>query len=267
MRSFILEDQIRNGNGALSRHGIDARIIFLLLIIFLMNFAQALQADLGILRQMHKVDQIGQGSIQLPDDVLHGQHHPQGHVAIQHRHGCQHGDHNIFGFVDKNRTRLLVLVNRQVLHVYPEQSRLDTLPLPAFLFFVIIQFDFGHAVDQLDQHPLIFAQLRKLFIIELPAFLHEEVNPNHVQHRAHHEHKQNFPAINSQNHAKNDQIEERKQYAQGLCGQKTLDPAVILDPLHQIANHFGIEKADGQLHQLNQEIRNNGNIDPGTDVQ
>ena len=216
---------------------------------------------------MHEVDQIGQGSIQLPNDVLHGQHHPQRHVPVQHCHGRQHRDHNIFGFIDKNRTCLLVLVNRQILHIDPKQSRLNALPLPTLLLFVVIQLDFRHAVDQLDQHALVFAQLRKLLVIELPPLLHEEVDPNHIQHRAHNKHQQDFPTVNGQHNPKNDQVEERKQYAEGLRGQKALNPSMILDALHQVANHFGIEKADGQLHQLNQEIGNNGDVDPGTDVQ
>ncbi len=51
-----------------------------------------------------------------------------------------------------------------------------------------------------------------------------------------------------------------------MAGEKLLDAAVIVDALGNVSNHFGIEKTDRQLHQLDQEIRYNGNIDTAVHV-
>jgi hypothetical protein len=42
---------------------------------------------------------------------------------------------------------------------------------------------------------------------------------------------------------------------------------VVVDTLQKVTNHFGIKKTNGQLHELNQKIRNQRDVDSGTQVQ
>ncbi len=42
---------------------------------------------------------------------------------------------------------------------------------------------------------------------------------------------------------------------------------MVTHPLHNIAHHFGIEKGHGQLHQLDQEVRQDGDVNAGAHVQ
>ena len=42
---------------------------------------------------------------------------------------------------------------------------------------------------------------------------------------------------------------------------------MVAHALHNIAHHFGVEKGHGQLHQLDQEIRQDGDVDARADVQ
>ena len=48
---------------------------------------------------------------------------------------------------------------------------------------------------------------------------------------------------------------------------KILNPSVISHPLKDIPGQFGIKKTHGQFHQLNQEVGDQGYVDPGTQVK
>jgi len=37
--------------------------------------------------------------------------------------------------------------------------------------------------------------------------------------------------------------------------------------LHDVADHLGVEEADGQLHQLDEEVGDDGDVDAGADVE
>ena len=42
---------------------------------------------------------------------------------------------------------------------------------------------------------------------------------------------------------------------------------MVADALHDVADHLGVEEADGQLHQLDEEVGDDGDVDAGTDVE
>jgi urease beta subunit len=52
-----------------------------------------------------------------------------------------------------------------------------------------------------------------------------------------------------------------------LGSQEPFDAPMVANSLKQIANHFGIEEANRQLHQLDQKIGNNTNINACADVE
>ena len=42
---------------------------------------------------------------------------------------------------------------------------------------------------------------------------------------------------------------------------------MIADALHDISRHFHIKKCNGQVHQLDEEIRSQRDVDAGTEMQ
>ncbi len=93
-------------------HGKHGNFFFgdIFFIFLIMNFAQTLQTDFGILQRLHKRNKLTDGRIELTDNVLHGYHHAQRHLALNHRISSEETDEYIFGFVDENSTQLLVLI-------------------------------------------------------------------------------------------------------------------------------------------------------------
>ena len=64
-----------------------------------------------------------------------------------------------------------------------------------------------------------------------------------------------FTVVHQQDNTKDDEVEEGKYGDQGRVGQKFFDPAVVIDPLEEISDHFRVEKTNGELHQFDQKIR------------
>ncbi len=50
-------------------------------------------------------------------------------------------------------------------------------------------------------------------------------------------------------------------------GQEMLNSPMIIHPLHNIPHHLRVKKRYRQLHELYQEIRQDGNIDPCINMQ
>ena len=42
---------------------------------------------------------------------------------------------------------------------------------------------------------------------------------------------------------------------------------MVADALHEVANHLGVEEADGQLHQLDEEVGDDADVDACADVE
>ena len=42
---------------------------------------------------------------------------------------------------------------------------------------------------------------------------------------------------------------------------------MVADALHDVADHLGVEEADGQFHQFDEKIGNDGDVDTGADVE
>ena len=65
---------------------------------------------------------------------------------------------------------------------------------------------------------------------------------------------------------KNNEAEEREKDVQRWSCQKALNALLITHALNNIPDHFTIKKRNRKLHQFDQEICQNGNVDPCVDV-
>ena len=126
-----------------------------------------------------------------------------------------------------------------------EESGLDAFPFPSFLFFAVVEFDFLHAHDQLDHVALVFGQLGEAFEIEFASFFEEQVDPEEVQEAAEGKDQKYSHIVDGQDKAEDDQVEHGEEDIEGGSGQKVFDSGMVADALHDIADHFGIEEADG----------------------
>jgi hypothetical protein len=83
------------------------------------------------------------------------------------------GNQDVFPFVDKCCAGTLHLVGSQIVHIDAEKFGLNAFPGPAFLALGVVQFDFLHPVDQLDQGVLVVGHLLETPVIECAAALQE----------------------------------------------------------------------------------------------
>ena len=69
------------------------------------------------------------------------------------------------------------------------------------------------------------------------------------------------------NHRVNNKCENSKNDIDQSPCQERLDTTVVAYPLHDVSQHFYIEKRDGQPHQFVQKIGDECDAYPGCDVQ
>lgn len=117
------------------------------------------------------------GAVELPDDVLHRQHHTERHVAVYHGSGGKNGNEDVLHLVDGDAARLLYLLQIEGLQVHLEQVGLHVLPFPTFALFAPLQFDFLHAAYKLVGDVAVAPCLLEVFVIELSALFEEKDNP------------------------------------------------------------------------------------------
>ena len=209
-----------------------------------------------ILHIAGKGDEVVHRTVQLPDDVLHGEHHAQRHFPLHYERGHQPRNHDVLGLVYQYRSRVLILPQRQAFDVYFEQLCLYAFPFPPFLPFAGAQLYLLHAVHQLHYGALVGALLGKALVVQLCPFLHEEPDIGHVERTSSHKDKEYHAVVQQQHNAENKQVEHGEHHAEAASGQEVLYARVVVDALQDVARHLGVEVAHGELHHLDEEVRN-----------
>ena len=87
---------------------------------------------------------------------------------------------------------------------------LNPFPLPPLLFFGIMQFDFLHPINELNQRALVLAHLVEPFVVQFFPFLQKKRNPRHIEYREHKVNTKYGKIEKRQDNTKNDEIYHRK---------------------------------------------------------
>ena len=143
------------------------------------------------------MDQLLHGAVELPDDVLDGQHHTQSHVAVDYGSSGQYGDEDILHLINRDTPGLLYLLKVQCLQIDLEQIGLHVFPLPALALLAALQLDLLHPVDKLIGHIAIAPGLLKIFIVQCPAFLKEKDDPPGIEECPQKENNEDASVIDS----------------------------------------------------------------------
>lgn len=130
-----------------------------------------------------------------------------------------------------------------------------------------LSFYFLHAVHQLHHRALVGALLGKAFVVQFRPLLHEEPDVSHVEGTSSHEDKEYHGVVQQQHDTENKQVEHGEHYTEAASGQEVLYARVVVDALQYVARHFGVEVAHGELHQLDEEVRNQGDVDACAQMQ
>jgi len=169
--------------------------------------------------------------------------------------------------VNEDGTGLLILVKHQRFDAHPEQTGLDSLPLPTLLLLAIVQFDLLHPRYKLEEIALVGRQGFKPPIIEHLSFSHEKKDPSGKQHTAEQKDEQYFQAVPPKYKAIYQENKNTKGHIHQTGCQKILDPAVVFDPLPEVTRHSGVKKIDRKFHQPDEKIGYQGDADPGADME
>ena len=89
---------------------ISQQAILPVLIIHLVNLIDSFQTDFHILNGIEEVHELLHRRVELSDDILHGEHHTQGHVPLDYRRCSNHRHNDILHLIDKNTSCLLGLL-------------------------------------------------------------------------------------------------------------------------------------------------------------
>ena len=130
---------------------IDSILLVLFLVLAVVDFAQTLQADFRVLRRLYESDHLIDGRVELADDVLYRRHHTECHIPVDDCCRREKRNQDVLCLVDEESSRLLVLAQCQSFDAHAEQFGLNVLPLPTFVFFAVVEFDFLHPCNHLVQ--------------------------------------------------------------------------------------------------------------------
>ena len=239
----------------------------LLLVLPLVDLAQPLQADLGVLQGAGEGDELLDRRRELAHDVGERHHHAQRHAPLHHRPGGDERDEDVGRLVEKEAAQLLVLLQRQSLHADLEQLHLNPLPLPAHPRLAVVQLDLLHSRHQLDQVAPLARRLGEALDVELPPVAHEGQHPRHVKPVAHQEEGQHAQVVVGQDEPEDDEVDEREEGVERRAGHERLDPVVVAHPLQQVAHHLRVKETQRQSRQLRQEVGDQRDVDPAVHVQ
>ena len=131
-----------------------------------MDLVHAVEADAHVLPLIYESHQLFDRAIELADDVLNREHHPQREASVDDGRGGQHGDEDVLQFVDAQRAGLLVLSQRKGLHVHVEEIGLHVFPLPSLALFAALQFNLLHPGDELIDDVAVDALLLKHPVVQ-----------------------------------------------------------------------------------------------------
>ena len=104
-------------------------------------------------------------------------------------------------------------------------------------------------------------------MVQFRPLLHEEPDVSHVEGTSSHEDKEYHGVVQQQHDTENKQVEHGEHYTEAASGQEVLYARVVVDALQYVARHFGVEVAHGELHQLDEEVRNQGDVDACAQMQ
>jgi hypothetical protein len=114
---------------------------------------------------------------------------------------------------------------------------------------------------------LVGRGLLEMFVIQLPPSFQEEQYPAYVKNTSNKKDPEYSQVIGCHNDGINHQGDHGKEDVDQRTGQEVLDTAVIADALHDIPDELDIKKGNRQAHQLDQEIGDQGDADPGGDME
>ena len=266
VRAVVLERYAPEFDVGIVGNHADAFFVGRLLVVFLLNFRKAFERDLRILRRLHELDELRQRCVELTDDVLQGDHHAEGHIALDDGRGCEERDDDVLGLVDERAAHLLRLPQNEPFDGDLEQPRLNALPFPAFLFFAVVEFDVLHTIDELHDVALVGCRLLEAHVVELAATLHEEQDPADVECTAQQEDAENRRVVAAHHGSVDDERHDGHRHAQQRAREERLNAVVVADALHDVAHHLRIEEGDRKTHELGQKVRDERNADPGGHV-
>ena len=75
-----------------------------------MYFIHTIKADTHILPRINELNKLLHGTVELPDDVLHCQHHTKCHITVNHGCSCEYGNYNILHLINSDTPNLLDLL-------------------------------------------------------------------------------------------------------------------------------------------------------------
>ena len=79
-------------------------------------------------------------------------------------------------------------------------------------------------------------------------------HPADIEGRSREEHQEHSNVVSRHYTSVDDERHCRDDYAQERSGKEGLDPVVVADALHYVADHLGVEERYRKPHQLAQEV-------------
>ena len=107
---IILEHDVADMDTILRMIKTSQQALLSVLIIHLVNLIDTFQTDFHILNGIEEVHELLHRRVELSDDILHGEHHTQGHVPLDYRRSGNHRHYDILHLIDKNTSCLLGLL-------------------------------------------------------------------------------------------------------------------------------------------------------------
>ena len=232
-----------------------------------MYLVDPVEADFHVLRGVDEAHQLLDGAVQLPDDVLDGEHHAQGHLPVDDGGGGQHGDQDVLHLGDEDAARLLRLSQLEALGLHAEKPRLHVLPFPTAALLAILQLDLLHGGDEPVGLVVVLRLLLEQLVVDPLAFPEEEGDPEAVEQASRHEDREDERVVNQQHAAEHEEGQQGEEHREGLVREVLLDPLMVAHALHQVAHQPGVEEAHGQPQQLDEEVGDERDVDAHADVQ
>ena len=136
-----------------------------LLVLALVYLVDAFEGDFDILERVDKRHELLHRRVELPDDILHGEHSSEGHLPVDY--GCRGKDgyDDVFHLVDEDASCLLGLLQFERLHLHREEVGLCVLPFPPPPAFAVLQLYFLHGGDELVGFVLVLGLLFEQLVV------------------------------------------------------------------------------------------------------
>ena len=107
----------------------------------------------------------------------------------------------------------------------------------------------------------------KILPVQFLADAQKQQHPTHIENRTCQENQENDGVIDQKNDGKDDKRKCGKDQRQRIVHNETADALVVLCALQDVAQQLVLKERDGQFHQLDQVVGNQGDVHPCRDVQ